>query len=439
MKKIRIGMTIFMLVLIGAAWASVATARVESNSIYQDAVDEAQLLIEEKLYQKAIVSLERALNEREAVDTRCMWRDTYGLAYEDGVATKQQYVSAMESVAGLQPENVDNWETLIGFCLETNDYKSAYSYCKKAEDIGVSSEKLADYQRQVLYSYTVNGRVYSGMYYSPSGYNVVSDGDKWGILAQDGDWVEECTYDFIGPVSNSLVKVIGDLQELRIVDNQGIVQAILDGGVEAARVIGDGLLPLLQDGVWKYFDSEHTGFVTGDYDEATAFSNGIAAVKTGGIWKLIDREGNRVGDAEFEDVKLYDSGEYFYDGVFVAKADGKYGLYNQNGELVAGISNIDMDVAMGGGIAYQDPNGKWGYMNKKGEVLIEPQYMGAKSFSNGLAAVCIDGNWGFINEANEVVIECKFLDADYFTSEGVCFVSEVEGEYYMITLRFQER
>ena len=78
-------------------------------------------------------------------------------------------------------------------------------------------------------------------------------------------------------------------------------------------------------------------------------------------------------------------------------------------------------------------------MDKKGKVMIEPQYDEAKSFSNGLAAVCIDGMWGFINEENELVIENRFLDTGYFTSGGVCFVSEVSGEYYMITLRFPER
>ena len=47
----------------------------------------------------------------------------------------------------------------------------------------------------------------------------------------------------------------------------------------------------------------------------------------------------------------------------------------------------------------------------------------AKSFSNGLAAVCKDGKWGFINNNNELVTDYIFTDIDYLNSEGSCMVN----------------
>ena len=439
MKKIRIVLAVFMLALTGVAWVSLAGGIMRDNSIYNGAIEKARELEEQRLYQKEIAALEEALGIRESAEVRCLWRDAWQLAWEDGVATKKEYINAMESVAELQPDNVENWEKLIGFCVETQDYKTAYACCKDAEEAGASSEKLDAWQRQVRYSYTVSGRVYSEVQHSPSGYNTVTNGEKWGIVDGDGEWTVDCNWEFLSPVTSGLVRLAGDVGELRIVDDKSVVQAIFDGGVEAARVIADGILPVLKDGSWRYYDSAGQTFMTGSYEEASSYADGIAAVKENGKWKLTDRNGSRVGDAEFEDIRLYGSGEYLYDGIFVARSGGEYGLYDQKGELVAGIACTDMDVFFGEWIAYQDPGGKWGYMDKKGNVMIEPRYEGAKSFSNGLAAVCVDGMWGFINEADELVIENRFLDAGYFTSGGVCFVSEAAGEYYMITLRFPER
>lgn len=436
MKSIRIGLSVFMLILTGLAWLNQAGS-LAKNSIYcQNAVEEAQRLMEEKLYQKAIASLEGALDIRESPETRYLWRDAYRLAYEDGVVTEKQYISAMETVAELQPDLAENWEQLIGFCLERENYKAAHVYSLDAEEAGVSGEKLAEYQRQADYAYRIRSKIFARVLQSPSGYSTVNDGSGWGILDQNGEWLEECSYDFISPVSDNLSRIVKTGEDLRIVDRRGIVQAFFPEEAENARAIEDGVLPVLCGDGWRYYDSAVSEFIPGSYEDASSFADGIAAVKENGSWKLMDRSGNTVGGAAFEDIKLYGSGEYLHDGIFVAKSGGTYGLYNQKAELTAGITCSDMDVYMGEGIAYQDQSGKWGFLSKKGEVVIEPRFDGAKSFSGGLAAVCMDGQWGFIDSSGELVIDCQFLDTGYFTSGGLCFVSKLKGEYYMINLRF---
>lgn len=56
--------------------------------------------------------------------------------------------------------------------------------------------------------------------------------------------------------------------------------------------------------------------------------------------------------------------------------------------------------------AVQDSaSGLWGFIDKTGEYVIAPEYYGAYSFSEGLAAVNIDGKWGFIDTQGNVVLE----------------------------------
>ncbi|MBS4015264.1 MAG: WG repeat-containing protein [Candidatus Latescibacteria bacterium] len=49
-------------------------------------------------------------------------------------------------------------------------------------------------------------------------------------------------------------------------------------------------------------------------------------------------------------------------------------------------------------------NGKYGYINKTGKVIIKPQFEKAMNFSEGLAAVVEDnGHWSYINKSGKIV------------------------------------
>ena len=82
--------------------------------------------------------------------------------------------------------------------------------------------------------------------------------------------------------------------------------------------------------------------------------------------------------------------------------------------------------------------GKWGYVDTEGNVAVKPQYAGAKSFSDHLAAICDEnGHWGFINSKYEQVIGFDYLDAYYFNSDETCMVSAAEGTYQMMRFVFE--
>jgi len=76
------------------------------------------------------------------------------------------------------------------------------------------------------------------------------------------------------------------------------------------------------------------------------------------------------------------------------------------------------------GLAAVQKNGKDGFVNTKGEVVIPFIYDYARHFSEGLAAVCNDSqHWGFISTRGEVVIPLIYDWVQSF-SEGLAAVSK---------------
>ncbi|MFN3405785.1 MAG: WG repeat-containing protein [Cytophagaceae bacterium] len=87
-------------------------------------------------------------------------------------------------------------------------------------------------------------------------------------------------------------------------------------------------------------------------------------------------------------------------------------------------------------IAPAQQNGKWGYVNTKGEWVIPPTYVYAKPFNNGLAEVKMyaegKARIGLINKENKLVTELKGYNISKY-SEGLLVFKEGELYGYMDT------
>ena len=66
--------------------------------------------------------------------------------------------------------------------------------------------------------------------------------------------------------------------------------------------------------------------------------------------------------------------------------------------------------------AFQE-NGKWGFINTAGEVVVEPQYDECHDYHNGYAAVKVNGKWGYIDIKHNLVIAPEFQDVEDFKND----------------------
>lgn len=82
------------------------------------------------------------------------------------------------------------------------------------------------------------------------------------------------------------------------------------------------------------------------------------------------------------------------------------------------------------GLAWVQKDGKWGYINKTGKVVIPLQYDDAYSFYEGLAVVKKDGKYGFINKTGKIIVPLQYDDVGAFY-EGLAWVYKDGEEFYI--------
>lgn len=83
------------------------------------------------------------------------------------------------------------------------------------------------------------------------------------------------------------------------------------------------------------------------------------------------------------------------------------------------------------GLASIQHDNLFGFINLKNEVIIEPIFKNVQYFSEGLAGATLDGiKWGFINTEGEFVIEPQYYFVDAFKN-GICGVILNYSPMYM--------
>ncbi len=115
----------------------------------------------------------------------------------------------------------------------------------------------------------------------------------------------------------------------------------------------------------------------------------------------------------------------FVDGVTwvrLHRDGGHYALLDNEGREHRLEQAVDYVADFCCGLAVVRVNGKYGFIDTHGNVVVSPAYNYAESFTEGLGRVLsTNGRWGFVNVEGELVIERKYDTAQSF-SEGVAFV-----------------
>lgn len=303
------------------------------------------------------------------------------------------------------------------------------------------------------------------MWYEDNVLKVQKDG-KFGLINLDGKEVLPCEYDSIDTlkgVKNNLV--VKKESKLGLVNSNG--EVILDTLYEKIDNIVDNNKYIVKlDGTWLVIAKDGTKYLEGKVSNVAGMNNDNIIVINNGKYGIINLGEEEKVPYEYEELR------YCFDNKYIAKKDGKYGVINldkdvlvefkytnilhnynteylkaqkENGafdyiskdmavKFTAGdesvISNNYIAVKVSGETKYYSlsldekankdlfttntlfvykDNGKYGFKNKDGKVVVEAKYEDATEQNDcGFVAVKKDGLWGALDQYGKVVCETKY-------------------------------
>lgn len=116
---------------------------------------------------------------------------------------------------------------------------------------------------------------------------------------------------------------------------------------------------------------------------------------------IINKEGKIVIPAINKDARLNIDFDNTYIKITGKENQNDWYMADLSGEII-GATCDSILVGFRNGLCPVKKDGKWGYMNDKGEIVIEHQFDVAKTFSNdGLARVRCGKEWFFINKSGK--------------------------------------
>ncbi len=165
-----------------------------------------------------------------------------------------------------------------------------------------------------------------------------------------------------------------------------------------------------KDEKYGFMDYDGKVLIRAQFDEVTPFVDGIALVSVEGRSGFIDTEGKFVINPIYKSALPF-SGEY----TSALTDDDEMQIIDRTGKILQRFEDSDEPGLVGEDLIGFKDDGKWGYMDLEGEVVIEPQFKNAFPFRYGVAVVKIERKYGLIDKTGKIIVTPQFLEVDEIT------------------------
>ncbi|HQQ21333.1 MAG TPA: WG repeat-containing protein [Bacteroidales bacterium] len=205
------------------------------------------------------------------------------------------------------------------------------------------------------------------------------------------------------------------------------------------------LIPVESGDYYQYIDREGKIAINPQFSRVTIFRDGLALVRSSydePKWGFISEDGLYAIAANYKDATVFGDGL-----AWVISDNAPPTAINTKGKIQFTLQNAEIVNVFKEGLAafcIMDTNVskwgtklRWGFVDKTGQVKIDPQFLNTGNFSDGKCAVEFEnGGWGYIDKKGKTIIDPQFIDAKEFIdgkavvfSDGGAGVINKKGKY----------
>lgn len=239
------------------------------------------------------------------------------------------------------------------------------------------------------------------------------NGVKWGYIDNKGNFVIKPKYDFAYDFAENGIAIVEEKNLYGIIDQLG--KYVLQPKYDSINEFSEGRAAAVQGDIFKVIDENGKELTTKPYIFIGSFKEGRAVMaitdKQGkSLYGYLDREGKEAVPPKFEYVGDFNNGK-----AVVKISDNQYALIDFNGDILKNYKYAFVGELGDGLLAFkQRDDGKFGYMDVDGNVVIQPRYTGAQPFSEGRAVVNVSenygNNYGLIDKKGNYIIMPQYND-----------------------------
>jgi len=417
--RIRIGAALVVFMLL--TWFVAVSSQTASQKQYA-LITQAVNLINDGIYIRAVPLLE------EAVGLNAIYTDTaeeslkYAyLALSDTRGFSRKYTALLDRQISRRDAGADIFAEAANYYLSKSRVTEALDILKAGMDRTGDDGLYALYESN-RYAYETIRTSYSRISAIHAGFVRVEKDGLVGIARSDGTILIPCQYEKVSTFGVDRAIVLHDGVAFAVDRNNNRI-AISREAVNDIGNLSENRIALNIDGAWQRASADLT-MGTASFEYIGTYSGGYAAAKIEGRWGVVDIGTNWLVPPEYDDVIMDELGRCY----------GQGALFVRLGEQVYLFSHGQLDRTpfenarpfSDEGYAAVSRNGKWGFIDTGGNIVIDLIYDDALSFGQHLAAVKIGDVWGYISIYGEVVIEPKFIEAKSF-SHGMAPVLAERG------------
>jgi hypothetical protein len=231
---------------------------------------------------------------------------------------------------------------------------------------------------------------------------------KWGFVSESGNIVVKPQYEETWELEDGLA-IIKKSGKYGYVDKKGKV--VLEPKYEDVFCFSEGLAGVVVNKKIGFIDKKGNMVIEPKYDEAELFHNGIAAVAVNKKWGYIDKTGKYIFEPQFDYVSSFRD-----DGVTSARSGSTWSIIDNKGSK---LFSVDKDLSgYNEGLATLEEDGKYGFIDKKGNWVIKPALEKFTRFIEGVAVVAINNKYGVIDKQGNFIVKPIYNQIDDF-KEGL--------------------
>jgi hypothetical protein len=169
-----------------------------------------------------------------------------------------------------------------------------------------------------------------------------------------------------------------------------------------AKGYSDGLIIVRHEKKWGCLDTAGKIAIPMKYDNLLEFNKGYGIGRIDKTFYILDRKGNKIliENKDIVDVKHFTENLAPYES-----KNGKKGFIDINGKIIIPTQFSGLGYFNNGFAWAKNSEGLIGYINNIGEWVIKPQFSVVKDFDkeSGLARVRIGKAWVYVNEKGEII------------------------------------